>query len=82
MQSTVLKRSVVLAAHKTSVSLEDEFWKGLREIATARKITLSEFIASVDLTRCRGNLSSALRLFILEFYQDQAERSRSEQVAA
>jgi predicted DNA-binding ribbon-helix-helix protein len=82
MQSTVLKRSVVLDGHKTSVSLEDEFWKGLKKIATARKITLSELIASIDRTRCQGNLSSALRLFILEFYRDQAERSGSERVAA
>jgi len=82
MQSTVLKRSVVLDGHKTSVSLEDEFWNGLKKIATARKITLPELIASIDRTRCQGNLSSALRLFILEFYRHQAERCGSELAAA
>jgi predicted DNA-binding ribbon-helix-helix protein len=82
MHSAVLKRSVMLDGHKTSVSLEDEFWRGLKEIATARKITLSELIASLDRTRCQGNLSSALRLFILEFYRDQAEGSGSARIAA
>jgi Ribbon-helix-helix domain len=64
------------------VSLEDEFWNGLKKIATARKITLPELIASIDRTRCQGNLSSALRLFILEFYPHQAERCGSELAAA
>jgi predicted DNA-binding ribbon-helix-helix protein len=82
MQSTIIKRSVGLDGHKTSVSLEDEFWVALREIAPVRGMTLCGLIASIDRTRCRGNLSSALRLFILEFYQDQAERRASERVAA
>jgi predicted DNA-binding ribbon-helix-helix protein len=82
MQSTVIKRSVVLVGHKTSVSLEDEFWKALKEIAAARKVPVSGLIASIDRTRNEDNLSSTLRLFILEFYRDQAESRRTERVAA
>jgi predicted DNA-binding ribbon-helix-helix protein len=74
MPSTIFKRSVVLAGHKTSISLEDEFWKGLKEIAVARSTTLSDLVATVDRERQQGNLSSALRLFVLESYRKRAER--------
>ena len=62
MKSVVIKRSVALAGHKTSVSLEDAFWKGLKEIARRRDMTLSDLIASIDNDRQYGNLSSAIRL--------------------
>ena len=65
------KRSIVIAGHKTSVSLEDGFWKGLKEIASERDATLSELVASIDADRQHGNLSSALRLFVLDFYRNQ-----------
>ena len=71
MNSTVVKRSVVVAGHKTSVSLEDEFWKGLREIADGRDTTLSDMVATIDAGRQHSNLSSAIRLFVLGFYRDQ-----------
>ena len=71
MNSTVVKRSVVVAGHKTSVSLEDEFWKGLREIADGRDTTLTELVSTIDTDRRQGNLSSAIRLFVLGFYRDQ-----------
>jgi predicted DNA-binding ribbon-helix-helix protein len=75
MKSPVVKRSVVLAGHKTSVSLEDPFWQGLKDIATSRRMTLSDLVSSIDLDRERGNLSSALRLFVLNHYQTrQRER--------
>jgi predicted DNA-binding ribbon-helix-helix protein len=61
MKSSVVKRSVVLAGHKTSVSLEDAFWQGLKDIATSRRTTLGDLINSIDLDRQQGNLSSALR---------------------
>ena len=70
-KSRVLKRSIVLAGHKTSISLEDEFWKGLKEIAAGRDMTLSELVAAIDSERQLGNLSSAIRLFVLDFYRDQ-----------
>jgi predicted DNA-binding ribbon-helix-helix protein len=71
MKSLVVKRSVVLAGHKTSVSLEDAFWKSLKQIAGCRHMTLSALIAAIDSGRQHGNLSSAIRLFVLNFYRDQ-----------
>jgi len=71
MKSPVVKRSIVIAGHKTSVSLEDAFWKGLKEIASGRSTTLSDLVASIDADRRHGNLSSALRLFVLDFYRNQ-----------
>jgi len=71
MKSPVVKRSVVVAGHKTSVSLEDEFWKGLKEIAGGRHVTLSDLVGTIDAERRHGNLSSAIRLFVLDFYRRQ-----------
>jgi predicted DNA-binding ribbon-helix-helix protein len=67
----MVKRSVVIGGHKTSVSLEDAFWKGLREIARRRDLTISELVGTIDANRTQGNLSSAIRLFVLEEYRDQ-----------
>jgi predicted DNA-binding ribbon-helix-helix protein len=71
MKSPVVKRSIVIAGHKTSVSLEDAFWKGLKDIAGGRDMTLSEMVASIDSERRHGNLSSAIRLFVLDHYRSQ-----------
>jgi predicted DNA-binding ribbon-helix-helix protein len=65
MKSPVIKRSIVIAGHKTSVSLEDAFWQGLKDIALARRSTLSDLVAAIDSQRQHGNLSSAIRLFVL-----------------
>jgi predicted DNA-binding ribbon-helix-helix protein len=78
MKSPVVKRSIVIAGHKTSVSLEDAFWKGLKEIAAARNMTLSELVATIDGSRRQGNLSSAIRLFVLDYYQRQASGERGQ----
>ena len=59
MKSPVVKRSIVLSGHKTSVSLEDAFWRGLKDIATTRRMTLSDLVGSIDSEREHGNLSSA-----------------------
>jgi predicted DNA-binding ribbon-helix-helix protein len=69
IKSPVVKRSIVIAGHKTSVSLEDAFWDALKEIATVRSATLSEVVAGIDAARSQGNLSSAIRLFVLEHYR-------------
>jgi predicted DNA-binding ribbon-helix-helix protein len=69
MNSPVIKRSIVIAGHKTSVSLEDAFWNGLKDIAVGRHMTLSELVATIDTGRPHGNLSSAIRLFVLSHYQ-------------
>ena len=71
MKSPVVKRSIVIAGHKTSVSLEDAFWKSLKEIAGTREATLSDLVASIDSERRHGNLSSAIRLFVLDHYRTQ-----------
>jgi predicted DNA-binding ribbon-helix-helix protein len=72
MKSVVAKRSIVIDKHKTSVSLEDPFWGGLKSIASEKHLTLSELISSIDHERQHGNLSSALRLFVLGWYQSAA----------
>jgi len=72
MKSPVVKRSIVIAGHKTSVSLEDAFWKGLKEIADDRDVTLSDLVSSIDTDRQQGNLSSAIRLFVLDHYRNHS----------
>lgn len=69
MKSPVVKRSIVIAGHKTSVSLEDAFWRGLKDVASRRGVTLSEVVAKIDAERVQGNLSSAIRLFVLDHYR-------------
>jgi predicted DNA-binding ribbon-helix-helix protein len=69
MKSPVVKRSIVIAGHKTSVSLEDAFWRGLKDIAGSRRMTLSDLVGTIDSDRHQGNLSSAIRLFVLDHYQ-------------
>jgi predicted DNA-binding ribbon-helix-helix protein len=69
MKSPVVKRSIVIAGQKTSVSIEDEFWNGLKEIARGRDLTLSEMVAMIKSGHAPDNLSSAIRLFVLEHYR-------------
>jgi predicted DNA-binding ribbon-helix-helix protein len=73
MKSSVVKRSISVAGHVTSISLEDEFWKSLREIAHERDETLSHLVGDIDGGR-HGNLSSAIRLFVLRHYRDQVDQ--------
>jgi predicted DNA-binding ribbon-helix-helix protein len=72
MKSPVVKRSIVVAGHKTSVSLEEAFWNGMKEIASARSLTLSELVGEIDGGRQQGNLSSAIRLFVLDYFRSRA----------
>ena len=74
MESLVVKHSIDIAGRKTSISLEDVFWNSLREIAHRRKETLSQLVASIDANRKAANLSSAIRVFVLDFYRSQFER--------
>jgi predicted DNA-binding ribbon-helix-helix protein len=69
MQSTIAKRSINVAGHQTSVSLEDAFWNGLKEIGKRHNRTLSELIGDIDGRRQCGNLSSAIRLFVLDQFR-------------
>jgi hypothetical protein len=72
MKSPVVKRSIVVASHKTSVSLEEAFWNGMKEISSARNMTLSELVGEIDGNRQQGNLSSAIRLFVLDYFRSRA----------
>jgi predicted DNA-binding ribbon-helix-helix protein len=81
-KSGVLKRSIVIAGHKTSISLEDAFWNALREIATAQGVTLSTLVSTIDGDRQHTNLSSAIRLFVLGHYRTLAERRADQPNAA
>ena len=68
---SIVKRSITIAGHKTSVSLEDAFWSDLKTIARAQGTTLGQLIARIDETREHGNLSSAIRLFVLAHFRIQ-----------
>jgi predicted DNA-binding ribbon-helix-helix protein len=69
MKSPVVKRSIVLGGQKTSVSLEEAFWIGMKEVAGQRSMTLSELVGEIDTNRHHGNLSSAIRLFVLDYFR-------------
>lgn len=69
MKSLVVKRSIAIGGHKTSVTLEEAFWNGLREIASDRHLTLSDLVTAIDAERPGANLSSAIRLFVLDHYR-------------
>ena len=81
MKSTVIKRSITIARRKTSISLEEEFWIGLKDIARARQMALSPLVLAIR-QRHHGNLSSAIRVFVFDHYRAQvptasADRSGS-----
>ena len=88
MQSAIVKRSIVIVGHKTSVSLEDAFWLSLKQIGKAQNMTLSTVVANIDTHRQHGNLSSAIRLFVLDHFRartvldsiDQPNRSDTPQM--
>ena len=65
MKSANVKRSVIVGGHKTSITLEDAFWGALKEIAQAKGSTVTQTVTQIDETRQQGNLSSAIRLFVL-----------------
>lgn len=71
----IRKRSVNIAGHKTSVSLEEPFWDALKAIAAAEGLSLSALVARIDAGRAEGgpeNLSSALRLYVLDYLRNRA----------
>ena len=73
MNSANIKRSIVRNGQKTSVSLEDEFWDGLREIANAQKAKLSTLVRQIDQGRQGNNLSSAIRVFVFNQLRAQTD---------
>jgi predicted DNA-binding ribbon-helix-helix protein len=72
VKSPILKRSIVISGHKTSVSLEEPFWRCLREIADAQQATMSRVVADIEASRPSGNLSSAIRTYVLRKVREQA----------
>jgi predicted DNA-binding ribbon-helix-helix protein len=82
MESAVVKRSIVIAGHKTSISLEDEFWSGLKEIVRKQKMTLGDLVGDIDIRRLHTNLSSAIRLFVLDHFRSQISRSSTDRGGA
>jgi predicted DNA-binding ribbon-helix-helix protein len=79
MQSAVIKRSIVLDGHKTSVSLENEFWEALREIASRENATLSSLVGRIDHGRNSCNLSSAIRVYVFGYFRARAGKLESSQ---
>ena len=73
MKSLVVKRPIVIDKHKTSVSLEEAFWSDLKKIARAQEATVSKLVTQIDGARQQGNLSSAIRLFVLEHIRTNAK---------
>jgi len=71
MRSTIAKHSFSPRGHKTSLSLEAQFWTALKEIAAQREMALSDLIAEIDAHRTHNNLSSVARLFVLGVYKKQ-----------
>jgi predicted DNA-binding ribbon-helix-helix protein len=67
------KRSLTVAGHRTSISIEEPFWDGLAEMAAARKASLAAVVAQIDRTRPEGtNLSAAVRIAVLAWYRRKA----------
>jgi predicted DNA-binding ribbon-helix-helix protein len=77
----VVKRSLVIARHRTSISLEDAFWRRLRRIAAERGLSLNRLVAMVDASRGGANLSSAIRVFVLEAEDASPSRPAGEGAA-
>jgi predicted DNA-binding ribbon-helix-helix protein len=69
---TIAKRTVFVSGRQTSVSVEDQFWEALTEIATELRLSVPALVTSINADRNHSNLSSAIRLFVLRHYRDRA----------
>jgi predicted DNA-binding ribbon-helix-helix protein len=69
MKPAIMKRSIILHGHKTSVSLENEFWEGLNELAAQHRMNVSNLVRHIDDARKSGNLSSAIRVYVLRQFR-------------
>lgn len=78
MKSAITKRSVVIGGHKTSVSLEEPFWNAVREIADGQQVTVSSLLRQIDVDRRNSNLSSAIRVFVLENVRSQVATAQEQ----
>ncbi len=82
MKSVIIKRSIVLNGHKTSVSLENEFWEGLRQIAEGQKSKVSALVQRIDRERTNRNLSSAIRIYVFNHFRERFAGERPVQSAS
>jgi predicted DNA-binding ribbon-helix-helix protein len=73
MKSRVMKRSTLVNGRKTSVTLEDEFWTALKEIAATQNVGISQLISTIDSQRQHNNLSSAIRVHVLSYYRERSD---------
>lgn len=73
VNSSVVKRSIIRDGHKSSVSLEDQFWDALREIADSERMTVSALVGTIDHGPNRRNLSSAIRVFVLDRFRRNSD---------
>jgi len=71
--TTIIKRSISVNGNRTSVSLEDEFWQGLREIAKKEGRAIAELVEQINRETHSGNLSSAIRVFVLKRFRASAD---------
>ena len=70
------KRSITIDGHRTSISLEEAFWQELAALAQARQLSLNALVSEIDHARgAPGNLSSALRLYVLEALRRKVSRA-------
>lgn len=76
VSSPIAKRSLSVRGHKTSISLEQDFWDAIKRIAVVNGQSVSDLVTAIDDTRS-GNLSSALRVFVLSHYQELAKTRRA-----
>ena len=70
-RSSIVKRSISIRGHKTSVSMEKEFWDILLRIRAAEMSTVTAIVERIDLARDHGNLSSAVRLYVLKYVEQE-----------
>ena len=75
-KSRLKKQLVAVHGRETSVSVEQPFWDGMKEIAGANKISLRALVSKIDAAREHANLSSAIRLFVLNYYRDRVDPSQ------
>lgn len=69
-----IKRSVTIAGHRTSISIEPPFWNGLKELACSQKISVNELVRRIDAERVgEGNLSSAVRVYVFENFRNRGD---------
>lgn len=69
LKSIVMKRSIIINNHKTSVSLEEPFWQSVKDIAHARNMRVADLVKEIDSKREHANLSSAIRLYVFSYYR-------------